>query len=189
MYFCISNTNQYLVVCIDGIRYTSNCTHDWMLDMTEKERRVSERSLENLKLGAESRRQGKLRHNFTILPETVQWLKGTGNSSDAIDVLVEAARTGGLRSSDTHDWKDKEQVVSNDVYKQIETLQAELADVRLQLEKSQALEKDSTEQVIQCHRDGFKAAEILNAALSLPANAGGKIKTQIRKALELIDDV
>jgi hypothetical protein len=157
--------------------------------MAEKERRVSERSLENLKLGAESRRQGKLRHNFTILPETVQWLKGTGNSSDTIDALVEAARNGGLVSSSTHDWKDKEQVVSNDVYKQVETLQSELAEVRSQLEKSQALERDSTEQVIQCHRDGFKAAEILKAAKKLPANAGGKIKKEIDKALELIDDV
>lgn len=98
--------------------------------MIEKERRVSERSLENLKLGAESRRQGKVRHNFTIMPETVQWLKGTGNASDAIDALVERFKNGNSTSNHTHDEKVNNESVSEDVYKRIEELETELEQLR-----------------------------------------------------------
>ena len=94
--------------------------------MVEKERRVSENSLANLKLGAESRRLGKVRHNFTILPETAQWLKGTGNASDTIDALVDRFKNNGLSSNHTHDKKEDSQ---------LEALQAELAEMRSQLEE------------------------------------------------------
>jgi predicted RNase H-like nuclease (RuvC/YqgF family) len=111
--------------------------------MTDKVRQVSERSLENLKLGAQSRYQGKQRHNFTVLPETVQWLKGTGNASDAIDVLVEAAKSKGLLSNNTHDREPE--VVSNDVYERntkdleisLEETQLELSKLRSQLAEAQ----------------------------------------------------
>lgn len=106
--------------------------------MTEKERRVSERSLENLKLGAESRRQGKVRHNFTIMPETVQWLKGTGNASDAIDALVEHFKNGNSMSNHTHDKKIEDSLPSSHVYEKIEVLKAELDQLlsqRSQLDK------------------------------------------------------
>jgi regulator of replication initiation timing len=72
---------------------------------------------------------------------------------------------------------------------QVNLNDSEVKQLRSQLEKTQALERASTEQIIQLHRDGFKAADILKAALKLQANAGGKIKTEIRKALRLIDDV
>jgi prefoldin subunit 5 len=72
---------------------------------------------------------------------------------------------------------------------EVEREGSEVEQLRARLEITQALEKDSTEQLVQCHRDGFKAAEILKAAKKLPANAGGKIKKEIDKALELIDDV
>lgn len=157
--------------------------------MSEKKRLVSERSLENLKLGAESRRQGKVRHNFTILPETVQWLKATGNASDTIDAIVGQFRNGDLHSNYTHDKKDSNQVVSDDVYKRIDELQAELDEMRSQLEKFKAAEKDMTDQLCQCHQDAFKAADILKASLKLPFNKGGAIKREIEKALPLIDDV
>lgn len=102
--------------------------------MTDKVRQVSERSLENLKLGAKSRYQGKQRHNFTVLPETVQWLKGTGNASDAIDVLVEAAKDKGLFSNNTHD--GEAQAVSNDVYERnIKDLEVNLEETQLELSK------------------------------------------------------
>jgi regulator of replication initiation timing len=127
--------------------------------MADEKRKMSERSLENLKLGAESRRQGKVRHNFTILPETVQWLKCSGNASEAIDNLVFAALDQKLFSINTHDRIDKEQVlsnnthdqkeepstVSNDVYEQkikelnqsLEETYLELSTVRSQLAESQ----------------------------------------------------
>lgn len=66
---------------------------------------------------------------------------------------------------------------------------SQLEQMRSQLETSRTLEKNSTELLKECHSDAFKAARILKAALPLPANVGGKIKTEIRKALELIDDV
>lgn len=104
--------------------------------MAEKARRISERSLENLKLGAEARRQGKLRVNHTLLPETVEWLKNRGNASHLIDELVKAAKSGHLKSNNTHEKKESEQQLnSNHVYKQIEALQAELATVRSQLQQ------------------------------------------------------
>jgi chromosome segregation ATPase len=102
--------------------------------MTDKVRQVSERSLENLKLGAKSRYQGKQRHNFTVLPETVQWLKGTGNASDAIDVLVEAAKSKGLLSNNTH--VQEMQPVSNDVHEgKIKDLEVSLEETQLELSK------------------------------------------------------
>lgn len=101
--------------------------------MVGKDRRISERSLENLKLGAEARYQGKERHNFTVLPETLEWLKKGGNASRRIDELVAAAKSGELKSSYTHDRNHEQQLTSEYVYKQIETLQAELATAREQL--------------------------------------------------------
>ena len=66
---------------------------------------------------------------------------------------------------------------------------AELNELRSQLEKVRAAERDALEQVISCHSDAFKAADILKAALKLKSNAGGAIKREIEKALPLIDDV
>jgi regulator of replication initiation timing len=88
---------------------------------------------------------------------------------------------------------------NGDLNLEITKLQEKLAEVerdgsdveqlRSQLEKFQALDRASTEQIIQLHRDGFKAADILKAALKLKSNAGGAIKREIEKALPLIDDV
>lgn len=153
-------------------------------------RKVSERSLENLKLGSQARYQGKARHNFTVLPETVEWLKATGNASDTIDALVAAAKNGGLKSSNTHKWKEENKAVDSDsVYRRISELETELEQMRLQLETSRKLERDATDQLCSCHSDAFKAADILKAALKLRSNAGGAIKREIEKALPLIDDV
>jgi hypothetical protein len=110
--------------------------------MTDKERRINERSLENLKLGAQARYQGKARHNFTVLPETVEWLKATGNASDTIDALVAAARDGGLKSSNTHNWKDSSNSeISSGVYERMKELEAENSELRSQLEKVEASKK------------------------------------------------
>ena len=49
---------------------------------------MNSRSLENLKLGGQSRRKGKIRRTYTLLPETVEWLSQTGNASNSIDELV-----------------------------------------------------------------------------------------------------
>lgn len=157
--------------------------------MVEKERRVSERSLENLKLGAESRRLGKVRHNFTILPETMQWLRGTGNASDTIDGLVLAVKCGALSSKYTHDQKEDKLTISDNVYERIILLEKENEQMRSQLEQTQAMLKASAEDHAEVASDGIKAADILKAALKLAPNAGGKIKREIEKALLLIDDV
>lgn len=58
----------------------------------KKPRQMNERSLENLKLGAQARSQGKIRRNTTLLPEMIAWLEGQGNLSAAIDQLVVSAR-------------------------------------------------------------------------------------------------
>jgi hypothetical protein len=51
-------------------------------------RKMSPNSLENLKMGAIARNQGKVRCQVTILPETKQWLARSGNLSGRIDELV-----------------------------------------------------------------------------------------------------
>lgn len=65
---------------------------------------MSPRSLENLKLGARARSQGKVRFNCTLLPETIEWLQACGNASHVIDELVKAARQGKVKfvSDNTH---------------------------------------------------------------------------------------
>lgn len=205
--------------------------------MTDKVRQISERSLENLKLGAQSRDKGKQRHNFTVLPETVQWLKGTGNASDAIDVLVEAAKSKGLLSNNTHDRETE--VVSNDVYEgkikdlelSLEETYLELSKVRSQLAEAQGeinfqeselkrtqrnidealeekqkveklnqelqaeleqrkvYEQNTVDQLCECHKDAFKAADILKTAVKLPVKKGTEIRNLMNEAIKLIDDI
>jgi len=45
-------------------------------------------SLANLKLGAESRRSGKVRHHYTIKPENHAWLASGGNASLRLDEVI-----------------------------------------------------------------------------------------------------
>lgn len=71
----------------------------------------------------------------------------------------------------------------------IKVLEQELVEVRLQLEKTRAYERDAINQLTACHTDAFKAADILKPGLKLPSNAGGGIKKLIKEALLLIDDV
>jgi len=49
--------------------------------------------------------------------------------------------------------------------------------------------KQETQRADDAVHDGLKAAAILYEALKLPANKGGAIKTKIKEALELIDDI
>ncbi len=101
--------------------------------MAGKARKISERSLENLKLGAKARAQDKVRHNFTIKPETIEWLKKGGNASGQIDELVAAAKSGELKPEDTHDRKAENLSVSKHAYKQIiEALKAEVEQLQQQ---------------------------------------------------------
>lgn len=102
--------------------------------MTAKERQINERSLENLKLGAQARYQGKVRHNVSLLPETMEWLKKGGNASQRIDELVKAAKNGELKSDYTQNRKVEEQQSSNIVYNQIEQLEAEIRQLQSQVE-------------------------------------------------------
>ena len=59
-------------------------------------RKVSPKSLENLKMGAATRNQGKIRCQITILPETKQWLGSGGNISGRIDEMVAKILKGEL---------------------------------------------------------------------------------------------
>lgn len=55
------------------------------------ERKVSQASLENLKLGAIARRKGKVRVTLSLLPTTIKWLKkhdADGNMSKCVDEVV-----------------------------------------------------------------------------------------------------
>lgn len=59
-------------------------------------RKMSPKSLENLKMGAVARNQGKIRCQVTILPETKEWLARGGNLSGRIDELVAKVLKGEL---------------------------------------------------------------------------------------------
>jgi hypothetical protein len=59
-------------------------------------RKVNPKSLENLKMGAVARNQGKIRCQITILPETKEWLASGGNLSGRIDELVSKVLKGEL---------------------------------------------------------------------------------------------
>lgn len=99
--------------------------------MAGKERRISERSLENLKLGPTRRYQGKVRQNFTILPETLEWLRCSSNASSMIDDLVALAKNGGIRTTHIHQGQGNDQLTSNNSYEckppEVEQLKLQLA--------------------------------------------------------------
>ncbi len=59
-------------------------------------RKMNPKSLENLKMGAITRNQGKIRCQITILPETKEWLARGGNLSGRIDELVKKVLKGEL---------------------------------------------------------------------------------------------
>jgi len=60
------------------------------------ERKISQASLENLKLGAVARKKGKVRCTVTILPATKEWLGSSGNISERIDEVVRRILAGEL---------------------------------------------------------------------------------------------
>ena len=133
--------------------------------MTDKERRINERSLENLKLGAASRRQGKVRRNTTLLPETIEWLEEQGNVSEMIDQLVAAAKSASFseqngQSNHTHNSIDQQTEpsgVSNHTHNSIDQqtepsgasnhthnsiVDIDIAEIRRQSREIQALEDE-----------------------------------------------
>ncbi len=59
-------------------------------------RKMNPNSLENLKIGAVSRNQGKVRCQVTISPQTKEWLARGGNLSGRIDELVAKVLKGEL---------------------------------------------------------------------------------------------
>ena len=97
----------------------------------KKPRQMNERSLENLKLGAQARSQGKIRRNTTLLPETIAWLEGQGNLSAAIEQLVASARNG--QADNTHNRIAQEaKPSSSNTHNQIS--QEDQADLKAKLE-------------------------------------------------------
>lgn len=64
-----------------------------------KERKISQASLENLKLGAIARRKDKVRVNLSLLPTTIKWLKkhdAKGEMSNCVDEIVRRIIAGEL---------------------------------------------------------------------------------------------
>jgi hypothetical protein len=47
-------------------------------------------SLKNLKLGARARKKGKVKLNLTVMPETAENLKRSGNASRFVELLLQA---------------------------------------------------------------------------------------------------
>lgn len=128
---------------------------------------VNPKSLENLRLGAETRNKDKQRTNLTLLPETVRWLKGCGNASDKVDELVGEARKNPFSQNQTD--------TVSELREKIKNLESQL--------------KYETSRADELLKDQFKAADLLKGALKLKANAGGAIKEQIKKAIALLDDL
>ena len=62
-------------------------------------KKMSQNSLDNLKMGSQARNQGKVKCNITILPETKEWLSRNGNLSGRIDELVGKYLRGDLVGS------------------------------------------------------------------------------------------
>lgn len=60
------------------------------------DRKYNPKSLENLKLGGASRRSGKERHAYSILPTTHSWLASGGNASQRLDEVVGKILAGEL---------------------------------------------------------------------------------------------
>ena len=147
-----------------------------IVDRRDKERQINPRSLENLKLGAEARNQDKQRTNLTLLPETVEWLKGTGNASEKVDELVTEARRNNS-------------VSAPGASEQVEQLQKALEQEREKVRQLERLLKEETERANEYCLEELKAAKILHEALKLKANAGGAIKNKIKAALKFIDDI
>lgn len=75
-------------------------TSKTIIDKNGSERVIHQSSLENLKLGAQARYQDKRKLNLTLLPETIQWLKASGNASKRVDDLAAAAQAGRLQPDD-----------------------------------------------------------------------------------------
>ncbi len=94
-----------------------------------KEKRILHpNSKDNLRLGPSSLMQGnkpKVRHNFTLLDETVEWLQKHKSASAKIDELVAQVREGQLVAV---------QEVPN-TKQQIADLEKELKQIRSKLKK------------------------------------------------------
>lgn len=183
----------------------------------EKHRQMNERSLENLKLGAQARDQGKIRTNCTLLPETLEWLKKHGNASHLIDELVKAARTGNLKPDNLHEDIAKAASIlktakleANSANEQVRKLGEENTQVRLQLgdmakkagewydkaKEAQALAENRLREIERLPHQtqpipavNPEAVALLQEALKISATTGGAIKKKIRAALEIIGQV
>jgi hypothetical protein len=51
---------------------------------------MHQNSLDNLRLGASARKKGKVKLNLTVMPDTAEKLKRSGNASRFVELLLEA---------------------------------------------------------------------------------------------------
>jgi tetratricopeptide (TPR) repeat protein len=148
--------------------------------MDNQKRQINPASLENLKLGAQARYQDKQKLNLTVLPGTKDWLKKSGNASQRVDDLVNAAQTGRLTPDNGQ---------PNEMLMELNDLRENCRDFQ---KACIALDRDLDRCVLQ--KMGLQerlkkqdaAIAVLTEALTLKANAGGAIKAEIKKALELL---
>lgn len=179
--------------------------------MLDKGRRIHEHSLENLKLGAQARYQGKVRRNTSLLPATIAWLDAHGNASHLIDVLVASAKNGELKLTSDNTHNQIAETDSGNAHSQM--LEAESQNLKVRLEQAEALLKEQNQASEKAHnrivalqdelaklvdqndqltREVYavvEANQILREALSLRANAGGAIKDKIRETLKVLEPI
>ncbi len=155
-------------------------------------RKISEKSLENLKLGSKSRYEGKERHNYTILPETAQWLKETGNASHTLDILVSLAKQNKLPSYNTHHRIEQPTVSTSrlqELEQQLIETYAELQGVRSQLQAARLANQET-----RSHSPQLEEAIALLTHAITPEKQGGiyrannatGLKQLVTQALSLI---
>ena len=138
-------------------------------DKHGKERFVADKSLENLKLGPQSRNQGKVRRNFTLLPKTISWLERGGNASGRIDEMVGKILSGTLVNSQASNSKNVE----------LQAALSKISELEAQLQEVNQRAADQDKKIIA-------AIALLKDALPLPANKGGAIKEKIKQALTIL---
>jgi vacuolar-type H+-ATPase subunit H len=155
-----------------------------IIDRNGKTRFLNPNSLENLKLGAEARSQGKVRRNYTVLPETHEWLKSQGNASEMVDRLVEHAKENQQRHHG--DWKALSARVVSEAEKERDELRQQVEALQQELERR-------AEPTVSNHTHHPKALEAiallgeLKNGKRFPAPNGGAIRQQALKALALLE--
>jgi len=141
-------------------------------------RQVSDKSLANLALGRKG--QGKLRRNYTLLPETIDWLDRSGNASRRLDELVARVKSKDLVPA-LSDPNEKLVEINEVLEDQVKGLRKQIAELHEDLERC-VRQKIELQQQHKTRTNA--AANILENALALDSE--DDIKAAIKQALKLL---